>query len=171
MNSKWQLSSILRVASFLAPSYRRAEWLREWRSELWYVPQGEAMLFVLGAFQDALWLRRNRPHAEQLSPESRTRNHLESPLACLALLATLASVSILTAVRLAALSPETSSLLSLRDVPWGSAVMVVFSCLVLPGTLAVWRTPANRDSVPWSIRLWRGVFLASKIALVQPIMI
>ncbi len=171
MSSRQLQYSIVRVASFLAPSCRRSEWLREWRSELWYVPRREAVPFVLGAFQDALWLRRNLPYAERLSLENRTRNHLESPLACLALLATLALLSILMAVGLAALSQKTSSLLKVRDVPWGSAVMLIFSCLLVPGTLAVWRTPASRDLMPWSRGLRQGVFLALKITLLQPIML
>jgi len=62
---------LLRCASLMVPSERRAEWRREWRGELWHVRQtyapagcagwrGEAEVtqFCLGAFQDALCLRR-----------------------------------------------------------------------------------------------------------------
>jgi hypothetical protein len=62
---------LLRAASLLAPAGQRAEWRREWRAELWHVrrthgPQNaiaqrddrEVTAFCLGAFQDALCLRR-----------------------------------------------------------------------------------------------------------------
>jgi len=62
----------LRCASLLVPRRQRDEWWREWRGELWYVghactPRGavswqgqqEVTRFCLGAFQDALWMRRS----------------------------------------------------------------------------------------------------------------
>jgi hypothetical protein len=73
---------LLRIASLLVPARQRAEWWREWRGELWHVQQvctpkgsvtreGERKVaaFCLGAFQDALCLRRpggrqERPFAE-----------------------------------------------------------------------------------------------------------
>ncbi len=58
-----------------------------------------------------------------------------------------------------------------RDLADGCIVMLVFSGLLLPGTLAVWRAPANRHPTPWQSKLRRGVFLVLKIALVQPIML
>ena len=58
---------LLRAASFLAPRHRRKEWLREWSSELWYVPRDEAIRFSLGAIRDALWVRRHST-PEPLSP-------------------------------------------------------------------------------------------------------
>jgi hypothetical protein len=61
---------LLRAASLVVPARRRAEWRREWQSELWHVrrtcaPGGciswaaeqQVMSFCLGAFQDALCLR------------------------------------------------------------------------------------------------------------------
>jgi hypothetical protein len=64
-------SGLLGSASLLIPGSQRAEWLREWRGELWHVRQAcaptdsaswngqrEVMAFCLGAFQDALCLRR-----------------------------------------------------------------------------------------------------------------
>lgn len=60
----------LRCASLVVPSCQRAEWWREWSSELWHVRQActpergvswiaeqEVAAFCLGAFQDALCLR------------------------------------------------------------------------------------------------------------------
>jgi hypothetical protein len=67
---------LLRGASLLVPGRQRAEWRREWDSELWHVrhscsPIGgvswrterEVTAFCLGAFQDAFCLRRDRPQA------------------------------------------------------------------------------------------------------------
>lgn len=58
--------AIVRGASLMVPARARAEWLREWLSELWHVRracssasgQCEVTAFCLGAFQDALCLRR-----------------------------------------------------------------------------------------------------------------
>ena len=62
---------LLRLASLLVPGQHRAEWWREWQSELWHVRQActpqcalawkgerEVAAFCLGAFQDAFCLRR-----------------------------------------------------------------------------------------------------------------
>ncbi len=59
-------TGLLRTASILVPRTARAEWLSEWRSELWHVRQSadvarrarEGIAFCLGAFPDALCLRR-----------------------------------------------------------------------------------------------------------------
>ncbi len=171
MKIEWLPHTILRAASLLAPGDQRAEWVKEWQSELWYFPRRGAILFVLGAFRDALWLRRNWSETEHRSLMKRTRTYLESPLRCLTFLATLAAVSFFIAVRLAALPQKPSLPLGVGDVPAGCAVMLLFSGLLLPGTLAVWRTPAHCPPLPWPSKLRRGIFLALKIALVQPILL
>ena len=74
MKSEWLQYTILRMASSLAPDGQRAEWLEEWRSELRYIPRRRATRFCLGAFRDALWLRRNN---------LRPVKYLESPISCL----------------------------------------------------------------------------------------
>lgn len=153
MKTEW----ILVAASLLAPGDQRAGWIEEWRSELWYIPRRGATLFCLGAFPDALWLRRN---------DASPANHLESPLSCLAVLATLAAVSMLVTLRL---TPYLQ--LSARDLPGICGGMFFLSSLLLPGTLWVLRAPANRPSLPWPNRLRRGIFLALKIVLVQPIVL
>jgi len=64
-------AGMLRSASLLVPAEQRAEWFREWRGELWHVRHActtagkdswrgerEVTAFCLGAFQDALCLRR-----------------------------------------------------------------------------------------------------------------
>jgi hypothetical protein len=74
-------SVMLRAAAMIVPAQQRVEWAREWRGELWHVRQTcsasdgsswrdghEATAFCMGAFQDALCLRRatrqrRLPHA------------------------------------------------------------------------------------------------------------
>lgn len=171
MTNKRLPYTVLFVASLVAPRDQRADWLQEWQSELWYIPQCEAMRFCLGAFRDAIWLRRNWHGTEHVSPVKRRRVHLKSPLACLTFLATLAAISIWIAVRLAALPLKPSLPLRTRDLPEACTVMFLFSCLLLPGTLAVWRAPADHRPISWPSRLRRGIFFALKIALVQPILL
>lgn len=157
MTADWLPWVVLRAASLLAPGDRRAQWIEEWRSELWYIPRRGATLFCLGAFPDAFWLRRNDP-----SPV----NHLESPLSCLAVLTGLAAVSVLITLRLTRCSQ-----LSARDLPGICGGLFFLSSLLLPGTLWVLRAPANRRPIPWPSRLRLGIFLALKIVLVQPIVL
>lgn len=82
--------AILRTAALLVPGPYRAEWLAEWRSELWYVRRN-TMGFCFGAFRDALWVRRNS--ATQLAL-------LASPVHCILFLVALAAVSVFLAFRL-----------------------------------------------------------------------
>jgi hypothetical protein len=146
---------LLRAASLLVPASFRAEWLAEWRAELWYVPRPDALRFCLGAFRDALWLRRNSPSS-----------HLESPLACLAFLALLAVVSLAIALRLP-FPPHGPwpAHLRLRDLPEGCLAMLLLSALMLPAMRLAMGTTL------WPRRLRGWLFLALKLALLQPIML
>lgn len=78
----------LRLAAFLIPRRQRAEWLKEWRAELWHVRQTrcpeheihwqveqEVAAFCFGAFQDALCLRQHLRTAipPRQSPSSATQ--------------------------------------------------------------------------------------------------
>jgi hypothetical protein len=78
-------------ASLLVPSPRRSEWSEEWRTELWYVlrecssitsldPRSmlEATAFCIGAYRDAIWLRKRA--WQNRSPLARFRG---SPVVCL----------------------------------------------------------------------------------------
>jgi len=166
MNGTWLQYTTLRVASLLVPSEQRAEWIEEWRSELWYIPQCRATIFCVGAFRDAFWMRRNH-----CVPLTRTRIHLESPLSCLALLTALAVLSVFIAFHMLAprrtpVSPPVSPLIApdLAGICFG---VLMLSCLLLPAALWVWRPPASRYSVSWSSALRRGIFLVLKIALLQ----
>jgi hypothetical protein len=164
MKIEWIEQAILRAACLLAPADRRAEWLREWRSELWYIPRHEAIRFCFGAFQDALWVRRNTPQR---------RLHLESPLSCLAFLATLAVIGLLIALCLPAPPTMTmSERLQLRDLPMACLAMALLSSLSLPALrLAMGPASTHRQPTGWAARLRRGIFLALKIALVHPVML
>ena len=65
-------------ASLLVPGWCRSQWSHEWRTELWYVLREcsckakarpgsirEATAFCLGAYQDAIWLRRRSWQEQQ----------------------------------------------------------------------------------------------------------
>jgi hypothetical protein len=78
-HSLFVCTSMLKMAAILVPRAARAEWLEEWRAELWHVwhicnlDDGHAALhqkkeitaFSLGAFKDALWLRQNHTSSAQ----------------------------------------------------------------------------------------------------------
>src|ERR1017187_6048700 len=88
--------AILRSAAWLVPGEQRAEWLAEWNAELWYVRRSSELQptsFCLGAFRDALWLRRNSP------PNEQSRLRLQSPAQCLGFLGLVAAGCILLALR------------------------------------------------------------------------
>jgi hypothetical protein len=157
MKSEWPQHAILRAASLLAPPDQRAEWMEDWRSELWYVPQHRAIVFALGAFRDAFWLRRNNP-----SPQKRTGIHLESPLTCLALLAALAAVSVFIALGLEKMLPfpDDHGAPQLRDV---GAILLFFLPLAIVAFTVVYRSPMPQ---PRKLRGW--IFLGLKIGLALP---
>jgi hypothetical protein len=82
--------ALLRVASWIVPRAAREDWLAEWRGEAHYVARVDrprALAFCLGAFRDALWLRRNDERARPA--------FLDSPLHTLALLAAVAAAGAL----------------------------------------------------------------------------
>jgi hypothetical protein len=159
MKSEWPEHTILRAASLLAPPNQRAEWMEEWRSELWYVPQRHAIVFALGAFRDALWLRRNNP-----SPQKRTGIHLESPFTCLALLAALAALSVLIALRLERSLPFPDDH-GAPPLDAAGAVLFFFLLFALVAFMVAYRSPMAQ---PCKLRSW--IFLGLKIALVLPIL-
>lgn len=81
--------AILRNAALLVPAPARAEWLAEWRAELWYV-EHDATAFCLGSFRDALWLRIK-------SFDARSALSLDSPLRCVLFLSVSAGLVFLLA--------------------------------------------------------------------------
>jgi hypothetical protein len=153
MTHGWLPHTILRAASMLAPSEQRAEWLKGWRSELWYIPRREAARFCLGAFREAIWVRQNSVRFAW-----RTAFWFESPLSCLAFLAFVAIVSSIIVVCL--------------PTPITTEMFLAFALALLPARITtgrgdvVWRHPAS-----WPNRLHRGIFLLLKFALVLPVMV
>ena len=167
MKATWLQRTTLRVASLLAPSDQRAEWIEDWQSELWYIPPCHAARFCLGAFPDALWLRRNRSKEDR----KRTGIRLDSPIGCLAVLAACAALSIFFMVHVLAPRLDPAPPLRTRDLAGMSMGVLLLSCLLLPAALFVWRAPTDRHALPWPSRLRRTIFLVLKIVLLQPVVL
>ena len=82
-------SAILRFASIFVPAPNRADWLAEWNAEVWHIRNQSkpTLRFILGAFPDAIWLRRN-------DVRSSSRSWLHTPFACAGILAVLAAAAL-----------------------------------------------------------------------------
>jgi hypothetical protein len=83
--------AIIQTAALLVPAPERAEWLAEWRAELWYVDR-RATAFCLGSICDAFWMNRNTR-----APRAHRWFSLESPVKCVMFLAALTALSFLLA--------------------------------------------------------------------------
>ena len=97
--------AILQTAALLVPAPDRAEWLAEWRAELWYVNR-RATAFCLGSICDAFWMNRNTS-----APRPPRWFSLEAPVKCVMFLAGLTALSFL----LAFASPGDNPAPPLRD--------------------------------------------------------
>ena len=108
--------ALLRVASLVVPRTQRAEWRREWLGELWHVRaacaatreaadrgQDQVTAFCLGAFQDALCLR--RAGRTEIVPRAKMEG---TPRQCLLILATMLTASYALALLLPGVSAERS---------------------------------------------------------------
>jgi hypothetical protein len=133
----------LRCASLLVPRRGRAEWWREWQSELWHVRQEctpergiswiaerEVAEFCLGAFQDALCLK---AHSEE-----RRASHLStkgSAMQCIRLLAGLGAIGFGVAMMLPGVSAilhspqyhDTKNLKLIRDAHYSGDSIATIS--------------------------------------------
>ena len=170
---------ILRSAGVLVPRWRRADWLAEWRSELWYVSQRrnredhrswwnrEAVFFCLGAFRDAVWLRRHT-----CDPDPRGPLWLQSPLRCLLFLGALAAVATVFFFR----SPgPLATLLHTfechRERIFAHFLTITIALLIVPSITS----PAPREyptaphSPTHARRFHRWIFLGLKFGLILPI--
>ena len=155
--------ALLKATSLLAPGDQRAEWLQWWRSELWYISPHEATLFCLGAFRDALWLRRN---SSTLASSSRIL--IDSPFCCVALLGALSAASIWITAHL-------EKLLPFPDAHGTSAIAgiaeILFLYMVLAATaFLICDSPGNRRPMPRPSTLRSWFFLILKIGLVLPVL-
>jgi hypothetical protein len=146
--SIWHIG-ILTAASRLVPKEQRAEWLAEWRGELWHV-KTDAAIFCLGSFRDAAWLRRNSPREQMLT----------SPACCLFFLAVVAALSLFFALHLPVI---TTSARDGADSARGMfLILTSMACILLPAT-----TNLPLGEYPrYARRRW--IFLASKVALILP---
>jgi hypothetical protein len=163
--------ALLKIAALLVPYERREEWFAEWTAELWYVrqaPDSRALRFCLGAFQDALWLRRN------LSPVARPRAWLRSPLKCLAFLASMATVAIGLFFRLLWPFPELPHTPHDYRAPvfaYLFVIAVAFVVIAATSSLSLGEYPAVRSSPVRAKRFRRWLFFGLKLALIVPIVI
>jgi MacB-like periplasmic core domain len=160
---------LLRSASVLVPGRGRAEWLAEWKAELWQVlrSKGERrdqgaheaaghsspIVFCLGAFQDAWWLRQNN-----LQPPSPAHIRHGSPSMCLLSLAGCAAAAFMLALCL----PDARK--AMLPVPYPDADSLV---LISPGGSSMSPLPSIRlaDYRSWQTST-RGLF--TELAYYQP---
>lgn len=165
----WLNQGVLRVAGLLVREPDRSEWLAEWESELWYVVHESesahriALRFCLGAFRDALWLRRNCA-----APDFRGSPRLASPARCLAFLTSIAATAAIIFFRaqsqidavLHHLKGQRGPIFDLISLHF---LFMTIALVVLPTTtsLALGQYPAK------GFRRW--IFLLSKFALIFPI--
>lgn len=143
---------LLRTASLIVPGPSRAEWWREWRGELWHVEHAcalqsagptrgeqEVTSFCLGAFQDALCVRR-------AGRQSRFRlaDMVGTPSQCLLILATILAASYVIALLLPGVRAERS----------------LWPRKVNPNLVMIQQEGSNDDSEPTispkEFRAWEG---------------
>jgi hypothetical protein len=166
-------SVILSSASLLLPSPLRAEWLDEWKSELWYVLQSSdnkprnkfcdraGLLFCLGSFKDAIWLFRN-----SCNPNVHEHRLLRTPLKCLFLLSAIAAITTCIFFRSDSLYQSIS-----RDAGTVISSQVLLVALALVGVRATTSfVLGDSRTTPQSLargkRFQRRMFLATKFALI-----
>ncbi len=171
--------AILHASAWLVPARRRPEWLAEWKTELWYAMESDGRnltAFCLGAFRDALWLRRNaelpRRYGSLLCiedspsfpepPEIDRVRFLESPGRCLAMLAVPAALSPLALL----FHPVFAAVPVLQMLP--APLMLIggaWISVVVIGNMSLGEYPRHRHCT----RRWG--FLAAKIGLISVAMV
>ena len=155
--------AILRAAALLVPRRERMDWMAEWRSELWYVRAArhrKVTAFCLGAFPDALWLRRNLRNNDLPLKAHRAFN-LQSPLRCAVFLAILAGASFWSASHTMGFR-GVGSLTGERHI-LAHLLAVLYALLVLPVTTSLdfGEYPANGHPLSWVAKRW--MFFATKV--------
>lgn len=150
--------AILRNAALLVPASTRAEWLAEWRAELWYV-EHDATAFCMGSFRDALWLRIKSFDAGSF---------LDSPMVCLLFLASLAALTLWPAIASRNLS---WSLAGAEEFAQSLVGMFALSLpfLLIPNRPTLGSYPKNNCAPSLTVRLRRWLFLLVKISLASSI--
>lgn len=155
--------AILRNAALLVPASARAEWLAEWRAELWYVDHN-ATAFCLGSFRDALCLRIRSFRADRALS-------LDSPSRCVLLLASLAALTVWPVIASGSLSFSLWSLAGAEEYTQGLLAMYALSSpfLLILNPLTLGSYPTNEYAPSLSVRLRRWLFASLKISLLVPI--
>jgi hypothetical protein len=161
---------ILRSAALLVPRRQRAEWWAEWRAELYYVLQAsegrrasynrQAMLFCLGAFRDAMWLRRHN-----CNPEPPYRPWLQSPWGCVFFLTTLAAVAAVFFLR--SPGPLDTLVRASRghaEVLFPHVLILAIALVILPATTPL--TPAAHPARHFRRWLFAGFKISMLLAIV-----
>lgn len=156
--------AIIQTAALLVPAPDRAEWLAEWRAELWYVNR-RATAFCLGSICDAIWMSRNSS-----APIARRWFGLESPVKCVMFLVGLTALSVLLAFGPPGEPGTEIHRDGYQDLPLVCFCVGLLSLAVLSsvGPLRLGEYPVNRYAPAAPLRLLRWVFLAVKMALVVP---
>lgn len=153
---------ILRNAALLVPASERAEWLAEWKAELWYVDH-DATAFCFGSFRDALWLR------GESGWSIRELFDIDSPLRCVLLLTLAAVLTCLWAFGFPSHESlvEACSLSGIKQLALGCFGLYCESLLILVALnpLELGEYPANQYAPSLIVRLRRWVFLNVKIIL------
>ena len=145
--------AILHAASLIVPRTQRAEWLSEWKAELWYVHgTRKATAFSMGAFPDAIWLRRNHGPVN-----ARGIFQVESPLGCIASLALLAGASFFF---------SRHTMKEIRILPHLLIVFIAFLVMPVATSLNPGECTGKNRSLFWTGRRW--AFFATKVALLAP---
>jgi hypothetical protein len=166
-------SVILSSASLLLPRPHRAEWLTEWKSEFWYVLQSSenaprhkswdraGLLFCLGSFKDAIWLRRN-----SCNPNVHQHRLLRTPLKCLFFLAAMAAIATCGFFR-----SDGPYQIIFRDAGAVIASQILLVVLALVGvrtttSFALGDSHTPPQSPARANRFQRRIFLGTKFALI-----
>jgi hypothetical protein len=151
--------AILGIAAWLVPRAQRRDWHAEWTSELWYVARCQSrqttLAFCLGAFADAMWLRRNYRGPARA-------DWLESPSQCLLYLTLLAAASVLLSNGMAWRARPQPILADL--------LILMIAVLILPATtsLAMGEYPAVACAPTRAAHTRRWIFLGLKLGLILP---
>jgi hypothetical protein len=166
-------SIILSSASLLLPHTHRAEWLAEWKSELWYVLQSSddasrhkfwdrtALLFCLGSFKDAIWLRRY-----PCNPNAHEHRLVQTPLKSLSSLAAMAAITTCVFFRSSGL--HQTILRNAGAVVTSQILLVVLALVGARATtsFALGDPHTTPRSPVRANRLRRRLFLGTKFALI-----
>jgi hypothetical protein len=158
-------SLLLRFASFLVPVDTRQDWLEEWHSELWYMCPHVALRACLGAFSDAVWLRKNA--------EAPQRSLIHSAYGCLAALFAVGIGGLLAANWLLAPLAARATLwrLAPRDLLPANILMLAVSLVLIPLASQFGPRPSFERRLPKQGRARRLLFFFAKLIAVQPVLL